>query len=146
MNIKQLTPNETRKAAEKFLQGRCPLVMATTGDDGFPDVRCLAVGATDGVDAIWFATETHSTKSAQLKKNPKAALYAYNSQEFGECRLYGTVEFLSDRASREKVWKDSYAMYWPDGIDSPNMVVLKFKIERCRYGTMDGDAIVVGTF
>ena len=115
---------------------KVPFVSFATFGDTYPDIRVLAVSAKDGVDTIWFATSTESGKIAQLRKNPKAALYGYEAggmTEMREFRLFGTVELLTDSASRRKIWHDDYIQHFPDGIDSPTMIVLRFHTESGVY-------------
>jgi len=104
--------------------------LATFGTDGYPDIRVLVVSANDGVETIWFSTGTDSSKIAQLRKNPKAAIYGYDAEAIVEFRLFGTVELLSDAASRRKVWKEDYTQHWPGGVDSPDMIVLRFNTDH----------------
>ena len=107
--------------------------LATFGTDGYPDVRILFVAAKDGVDTIWFATETTSGKVAQLQKHPKAAIYGYNTETMTDFRLFGSVELLTDAASRRKIWRDEFIPHFPDGVDSPTMIVLRFNTDRGIY-------------
>ena len=107
--------------------------LATFGTDDYPDVRVLLVAAKDGVDTIWFATETAARKIAQLKKNPKAVIYGYDMESMTEFRLFGSVELLTDSAARQKIWRDDFIQHFPDGIDSPTMIVLKFNTGHGAY-------------
>ena len=106
---------------------------ATFGSDGYPDVRVLLVAAKDGTDSIWFATATESSKIAQLRKNPKAALYGFDAETMTEFRLFGNVELLSDSVARQKIWRDEFIEHFPDGIDSPTMIILRFNTDRGIY-------------
>jgi len=106
---------------------------ATFGANDWPNVRVLLVAAKDGVDSIWFATATESSKIAQLRKNPKAAIYGYDMEAMAEFRLFGKVELLSDSASRRKIWRDDFIQHFPDGIDSPTMIVLRFDTDHGVY-------------
>lgn len=65
-----------------------------------------------------------------MKANPKVALYGFHAESMAEFRLFGTVELLTDAASRQRVWKEEYKEYWPEGIDSPDLLVLKFTTVR----------------
>ena len=135
MPPKILDSAETKSRILAMLE-RVPFVSFVTFGDAYPDVRVLAVAAKDGVDAVWFATSTESAKIAQLRKNPKAALYGYEIVDSGtmsEFRLFGTVELLTDSVSRQKIWHDEYIQHFPDGVDSPNMIVLRFKTARGMY-------------
>ena len=105
----------------------------TLGADGWPDLRVLLIAAKDGVESIWFATSTDSPKIAELKQNPKAVIYGYEMEPMAEFRLFGNVELLSDSASRQKIWQDDFIQHFPDGIDSPDMIVMRFKTDHGIY-------------
>jgi len=111
-----------------------PLVsLATFGLDVWPDVRMMLVAANDGVDAIWFATGSESLKIAQCQKNSKAVVYGCDRESMAEFRLFGSVELLSDSASRRKIWRDDFIQHFPDGVDSPTMIVLRFNTDHGMY-------------
>ena len=116
---------------------------ATFGANDWPDVRVLLVAAKDGTNSIWFATATESTKIDQLRKNPKAVIYGYDMEAMAEFRLFGKVELLSDYASRRKIWRDDFIQHFPDGIDSPTMIVLRFDTD---HGVYDSYGREVGKF
>jgi len=132
MNSKTLEPSEAKSKILQMIE-KSPFVSFATFGDAYPDVRVLLVAAKDGVDSIWFATGTDSGKIAQLRKNPKAALYGYDVEAMKEFRLFGIVELLSDTAARQKVWQEGFIEYFPDGIDSPTMIVLRFNTESGVY-------------
>ena len=126
---------EAAEAQSRVLQmlEKNPFVSFATFDDGYPDVRVLLVAAKDRTDSIWFATGTESGKIVQLRKNPKAALYGFDMEAMTEFRLFGSVELLSDSAARRKIWRDDFIQHFPDGIDSPTMIVLRFKTDHGIY-------------
>ena len=132
MNPTILDPAEAKAKVLQMLE-KSPFVSFATFGDAYPDVRVLLVAAKDGVDSIWFATSTDSGKIAQLNKNPKAAIYGYDMQAMKEFRLFGSVELLSDSAARQKIWQDDFIQHFPDGIDSPTMIVLRFNTEMGVY-------------
>ena len=139
MEPKILDVTETKSRIMLILEKEEFVSLATFGTDGYPDVRVLLVAAKDGVDAIWFATETTSGKIAQLRKNPKAALYGYDREKMMEFRLFGSVELLTDAESRRKIWKDDFFLHFPGGVDSPNMIILRFNTEHGFYDRYGGE-------
>ena len=50
-----------------------------------------------------------------------------------EFRLFGNVELLSDSVARKKIWRDEFIEHFPDGIDSPTMIVLRFNTDHGVY-------------
>ena len=132
----EITVLDAATAKSRVLQilAKNPFVsLATCGLDDWPDVRVLIVAATDDTDALWFATSTDSPKTAQLKKHPKAAIYGFDMEGMAEFRLFGSVELLSDSASRRKIWRDEFIQHFPDGVDSPTMIVLRFNTDHGVY-------------
>ena len=132
MSPNTLDPVEAKSRILQMLE-KNPLVSFATFGGNYPDVRVLLVAAHDGVDSIWFATSTESSKIAQLRRNSKAALYGCDMQTMKEFRLFGNVELLSDSAARQKIWRDDFIQHFPDGINSPTMIVLRFNTESGVY-------------
>lgn len=143
MQITKISPEEAERAALKLLEKTCPLMVGTIGKDGGPNVRYLVVGAFDGLETVWFSTSAGSEKVAEIKADPRAVLYGSHPETMSEFRLFGTVELLTDMESRKRVWKEEYKQYWPDGIESPDIMVLKFSTRRGCYNGSDGKS---GTF
>ena len=133
MTKKVLDAAEAKSRVLHMLEKSPFVSFATFGTDGYPDVRVLLVVTKDGTDTIWFACETGSKKIAQLQKNPKAVLYAYELEAMTEFRLFGNVEVLTDAAARDKIWRDDLIQYFPEGKDSPTMTILRFNTDHGIY-------------
>jgi general stress protein 26 len=138
MNPKTLTAAESQSCVLHILEKNPLISLATLGTDGYPDVRTLLVAAKDNTDTLWFATSTESGKIAQLRKNPKAAIYGYTMEtetgcDMREFRLFGSIELLSDSASRRKAWRDEFIQHFPEGVDSPTLIVMRFTTDNGIY-------------
>ncbi len=141
MTPKQLNPTEAKTQTLNLLEKTPFVTFGTSGQDGWPDVRVLLVAAKDGVDTVWFATGIDSAKIGELKATPKAVIYGYDAEQMAEFRLFGTVSLLTDAAARRKIWQDDFIRHFPGGIDSPDMIVLRFDTDHGlydRYGTEIG--------
>ncbi|MCL2117797.1 MAG: pyridoxamine 5'-phosphate oxidase family protein [Planctomycetaceae bacterium] len=133
MNPTILDAAQTKSRVLQMLEKSPFVSFATFGAGDWPDVRVLLVAAKDDVDSLWFATATESSKIAQLRNNPKAAIYGYDMDEMTEFRLFGKVELLSDSASRRKIWRDDFIQHFPDGVDSSTMIVMRFDTDHGVY-------------
>ena len=143
MNPTILDVTEAKSRILQLLEKNPFVSLATFGANDWPDVRVLLVAAKDSTDSIWFATSTESAKIAQLQQNPKATIYGYDLEAMTEFRLFGNVKLLSDSASRQKIWQDDFLQYFPDGIDSPEMIVLRFDTD---HGVYDSYGRELGNF
>ena len=133
MNPAILNTTDAKSRILQVLQKNPFVSLATFGSDDWPNLRVLLVAANDGVDSIWFATGTESPKIEEIRKNPKVAIYGYDMEAMAEFRLFGHVELLSDTTSRRKIWRDDFIQYFPDGVDSPAMIVMRFDTDHGFY-------------
>lgn len=107
-----------------------PIVILATTENGLPHVRAVVNPRNTNIApklADWFAnndrmlffTNTHSGKISQIRKNPAAALYAYDAT-FSGTELIGTAIEITNEALRKMFWDKSitegqFAVCYPDG-------------------------------
>lgn len=133
MNPAILDVTKTKSRILQILEKNPFVSVATFGSDGWPNVRILVVAAKDDVDSLWFATATDSKKISEIRNNPKCAVYGFDMEAMTEFRLFGNIELLSDPASRRKIWRDEFIQHFPDGVDSPSMIILRFNTDHGIY-------------
>ena len=64
-----------------------------------------------GIETFYFTTNTSSMRVSQYRQNPKACIYFCDRRFFRGVMLTGTMEVLTDRASKEMIWRDGDTMY-----------------------------------
>ena len=102
--------------------------------DGFPWTKAmLKPRKREGIKAFYFTTNTFSIRVAQYKANPKASIYFCDAKGFKGMMLRGTMEVLTDAASKEMIWHDGDEQYYPGGVTDPNYCVLKFTATDGRF-------------
>ena len=87
----------------------------------------------EGIKTFYFTTNTFSIRVAQYKANPKASIYFCDAKGFKGMMLRGTMEVLTDAASKEMIWHDGDEQYYPGGVTDPNYCVLKFTATDGRF-------------
>ena len=125
--------NEVIEKTTKLLAGAKKVYMATNGSHGHPNLRAMAPIKVEGANIIWFTAFAGSSKILELQNDNHAVIYFDAPRMAGEFRLWGFVEILDDMESRKKVWNDITAQHFPDGIESPNLRVLRFDTVNGTY-------------
>jgi general stress protein 26 len=124
--------------AEGMLQRVPTLVLATIGENGFPDARTMRKNAMNKtLDTIYFTTQTGSRKTAELAKNSKVCVHYYESGEKGNtciC-LEGEAEVTRDKSVREKLWTEASLRVYPEGVDDPRFTVIIVKPRKLRIAS-----------
>ena len=108
--------------------------ISSVDQEGFPWTKAmLKPRKREGIKTFYFTTNTFSIRVAQYKANPKASIYFCDAKSFKGMMLRGTMEVLTDAASKEMIWRDGDTEYYPGGVTDPNYCVLKFTATDGRF-------------
>lgn len=82
---------------------------------------------------LWFFTSTNSHKTDEIERDSKvnASFADIKGQQYAS--LTGHAELVRDRAKIEELWKPVFRMYFPDGVDSHDIALLKVSVEHAEY-------------
>ena len=112
--------------------------------EGFPNIKAmLQPRKREGIKVIYL-TNTSSMRVAQYRKNNHASIYFCDTRFFRGVMLRGTMEVLTDDASKEMIWQEGDTMYYPEGVTDPDYCVLKFTAISGRfYSNFKSESFVV---
>ncbi len=108
-------------------------MVGTIGADGFPEIRAMINMEHQGLREFWFTTNTSSRKIPQLQANPKGCVYFVDSTEFRGLTLVGTFEILQDEESKQRLWREGFEQYYPQGVTDPDYSVLHFTVSQVEH-------------
>lgn len=113
--------------------------------EGFPNLKAmLQPRKREGIKAIYLTTNTSSMRVAQYKENNHASIYFCDTRFFRGVMLRGTMEVLTDSASKEMIWREGDTMYYPEGVTDPDYCVLKFTaIDGRFYSSFKSENFIV---
>jgi len=102
--------------------------------EGFPNIKAmLQPRKREGIKTIYLTTNTSSMRVAQYRENNHACIYFCDTRFFRGAMLRGTMEVLTDSASKEMIWQEGDTMYYPEGVTDPDYCVLKFTATSGRF-------------
>ena len=108
--------------------------ISSVDQEGFPWTKAmLSPRVREGIKTFYFTTNTFSLRVAHYKANPKASIYFCDAKGFKGMMLRGTMEVLTDPASKEMIWRNGDEQYYPGGVTDPNYCVLKFTAFDGRF-------------
>jgi general stress protein 26 len=108
--------------------------ISSVDEEGFPCTKAmLSPRVREDIKTFYFTTNTFSLRVAHYKANPKASIYFCDAEGFKGMMLRGTMEVLTDAASKEMIWCDGDEQYYPGGMTDPNYCVLKFTATDGRF-------------
>jgi general stress protein 26 len=108
-------------------------LLGTNGEDGFPNIKAMMNAKHEGMNKIWFSTNTSSRRVQQLKEDNRACVYYVDDKDFKGLMLTGTIQVLQDLKSRQMLWNDGDERYYPLGVEDPDYSVLCFTARKGNY-------------
>jgi len=89
-------------------------------------IACL----DDGIGA-YLVTDINSIKIDEISANPQALLTFQGARTFAS--MHGALTVSRDRQLIEKMWKEAWKVWFPDGKSDPNIALLKFTAHEGEY-------------
>ena len=107
--------------------------VASVNAQGYPQVKAMLTLEHESPAVHYFSTNTSSKRVGQLRNNPKASVYYCNEAAFKGALFTGTVEVLTDHATKARFWSDGCEVYYPQGVDDDDYCILRFTADTVNY-------------
>ncbi len=108
-------------------------MLGTNGDEGYPNIKAMLKMENEGLNRIWFSTNTSSKRVGQLHRGSKACVYFVDFEQWMGLMLVGEVEVLQESESRQRLWREGFEKYYPAGVTDPDYCVLRFTARWGNY-------------
>lgn len=119
-----------------ILEGIPTAMFVTIDSDGFPHARPLAVARVDREGVVWFVTHSETTKIAEISRAPLVGLTFQDHTRHASAS--GRVELVRDPELVREMWSESWRLWFPDGPDTPELVLVKVVISHGEYWDNSG--------
>lgn len=108
--------------------------LGSIDQEGFPNIKAMLQPRNrEGIRTFYFSTNTSSMRVAQFMENNRACVYFCDRRFFKGVMLKGTIEVLTDPASKEMIWMPGDTMYYKEGVTDPDYCVLRFTAFSGRF-------------
>ncbi len=108
--------------------------LGSIDQEGFPNIKAMLQPRNrEGIRTFYFTTNTSSMRVTQFKENNRACVYFCDRRFFKGVMLKGTIEVLTDPASKEMIWMPGDTMYYKEGVTDPDYCVLRFTAFSGRF-------------
>lgn len=112
------------------------LMLSTRRGDGTMHLRPMAVARVTDEGHVYLATSSRTEKVAELARDSRAQLIFQSKTQYAV--LDGDVTVSSDRALIHELWKESWKLWFPEGKDDPEIVILIVDAQRGEYWDQAG--------
>jgi len=108
-------------------------MLTTRGPDGSLHSRPMVVQEGESDDRLWFFTDRGSHSSTDIASHPQVNL-TYSDAAAHHCiSVSGTAELVEDRDRIRALWHQDLAIWFPKGVEDPDIVLLKVTVDRADH-------------
>lgn len=120
--------------AREVMAAQTYCALATLDEAGRPQVRTMNPFPPEEDMAVWMATNVNSRKVAQIRKDPRVALYyADHAKAIGEVAINGRAELVDDMKEIQKRKRAYWDQAFPGLKDLVLIKVVPERIEVINY-------------
>jgi general stress protein 26 len=107
-------------------------MLVTHAADGTLRARPMAVAAVDDDGSVWFVTSDTTPKVAEAQQQAQVNV-CFQDGEAKAVSLSGTAECVDDRAKLDALWSEAWRVYFPQGRDTPSIVLMRVAATAGEY-------------
>ncbi len=120
-------------------------MLTTTEPDGSLRSRPMASHQDHGKGfdgVLWFFTKDDSGKIDEVQQDKHVNL-AYSSPEKSKyLSVTGVATLVRDEVKAKELWDPKYKAWFPDGLDDPDLALLRVDVTKAEYWDTPGGAVV----
>ncbi|MGI9105247.1 MAG: pyridoxamine 5'-phosphate oxidase family protein [Pyrinomonadaceae bacterium] len=117
--------------------------MLTTAEaDGALRSRPMATQQVEFAGDLWFFTRASSPKVDEVEHEHHVNVSYAKPDAQRYVSVSGKARLVRDREKFEELWKPSLKAWFPEGLDDPDLALLKVTVEQAEYWDSSSSAVV----
>ena len=108
------------------------VMLITMGGPTGCHARPMAVARVDKNTDLWLFTSRDSEKVREIEADARVQVHGQDGRT--NCVVFtGRATVVEDRAMIREIWKPAFKVWFPNGADDPNIVLLHVTGEQAEY-------------
>ena len=108
-------------------------MLTTVDEDGSLRSRPMATQEPEFDGELWFFTGADTAKADEINRDRRVNASYADPDDNRYVSLSGTARILRDEAKAKELWNPFLKAWFPDGVDDPNLRLLRVTVEKAEY-------------
>jgi general stress protein 26 len=127
------TEQEKRETVKNLVKDARICMLTTMTADGKHVSRPMALQDVEFDGDLWFFAYSDSDVIAQIQRNPQVNVSFSDSKQNAWTSVSGTAVRIDDRAKAEQLWSAPLKAWFPEGLETPNLTLIKVHADTAEY-------------
>jgi general stress protein 26 len=111
-------------------------MLVTRASNGRLEGRPMSIAEVGTGGALWFCAGNHDGKIAQMAADPDVAVMLQGKAKF--VSVSGRAHVSRDRADIDRLWKEPWKLWFPQGKDDPTLCLLVVQPVEAQFWDNSG--------
>ena len=116
-----------------LIKGISFAMLTTVDEDGSLRSRPMQTQETEFNGELWFFTSASSPKVDEVQRDQRVNVSYADPDDNRYVSLSGTATLVRDREKIKELWKPVLKAWFPDGLEDPDLALLRVKVEKAEY-------------
>jgi general stress protein 26 len=138
MSSKEHAPSddELRKHFAEIVARFTTAMLVTRTPEGALRARPLTVAGAEPSGALYFSTSLEAPKVHEIEADAHVVVTFQSDKAYGS--VSGTARLSRDRALIDRLWKETWRVWFPKGKDDPSLAILIVTPTAAEYWDQSG--------
>ena len=134
--------NENNKKLRELIKDIRFAMFTTCEEDGTLRSRPMSTQEVEYDGDLWFFTygSAHKVEEVQHNQHVNVSYSDPNNQKY--VSVSGTAQLVRDRQKIEELWNPLYKAWFSQGLDEPDLALLKVSIDSAEYWDSPSSKVV----
>jgi general stress protein 26 len=127
------TEQDQREKVKELVADARISMLTTMTSDGKHVSRPMALQDVEFDGDLWYFTYSDSDLVAQIAVHPQVNVSFSDGKQHAWVSLSGVAERVDDRQKAEELWNPILKAWFPDGLETPNLTLVKVHADTAEY-------------
>ena len=127
------TEQDKRETVKSLIKDAKISMVTTMTADGRHVSRPMALQDVEFDGDLWFFTYSDSDLVTQIRTHPQVNVSFSDDKQHAWVSLAGAAEQVHDEARAKELWNPMLKAWFPDGLETPNLTLVKVQGETAEY-------------
>ncbi len=125
-------PSPASDKVQDLLQSFHTAMLVTHTSTGSLHARPMEIAQAGSGSHVWFFTSTISPKTEEIRQD-QDVLLTFQKDHQKYLSIIGTADLVTDQATLTAFWKESYRVWFPEGLQDPTLGLVHVIPLRAEY-------------
>ena len=142
--VKELSQSEQIALLKDKIKEVKVAMLTTFNDEEGLRSRPMATTEMEDDGTLWFFTKEHSRKTDEVEQDHRVSVSYADPNNNTYVSVQGRAKVVTDQAKLEELYSPVLKAWFPDGIDDPELALLKVNVEEAEFWDSSSNKLVNG--